>query len=101
MRVHLGEEMCSRRDQDEFGFPTNSQSQTPLEAESTHGALTCQCLRKNGVGTGTQFQLIHKFLLFQMKTADMNCRNFNARRCEILLVPESPLKGSFEFSQSS
>ena len=53
MHLHLGEETYSQRDQDEFGFPTNSQNETLLDAESTHRASTSQCLLENGVGSET------------------------------------------------
>ena len=39
-----------------------------------------------------QFQLIHKFLLSQMKAAVRKCLNFNPCQCEIVLIPRSPLQ---------
>ena len=45
--------MYSHRDPDGSGLLTSSQNRTLLEAESTHQAITCQCLLKNGVGSKT------------------------------------------------
>ena len=57
MHVYVGEETYSHRDQEEFGFTTNSQNQTLLEAESTHRASTCQCLLVDEVDSKTSVRV--------------------------------------------
>ena len=93
MHVYFGEETYSHRDQDEFGFPTISQIQTLHVAESTQRALTCHCLLGNGVGSGTLVPVDPHISAFSNENRR---QEVYANYCEIVLIPRSPLKGSFE-----
>ena len=92
---------ASHRDSDESGFPTNSQNQTLLEAELTHPELTCQCLLENGVGSERSIPIDPRIFVVAYENRRLEVSHFNACQCEIVLIPRSPMKSSFEFRQST
>ena len=101
VRVHVGEETYSHRDQDESGFPTSSQNKALLEADSTHRASPCQCLLKNGVGSETSVPVDPQVSLVANESRRQEVSQFQCLSMLTVLIPRSPLKCSFEFRQCS
>ena len=101
MHVHLGEETYSHRDLDECDFPTKSHSQTLLEAELTHLEVTCQYLLENGVGSERSIPIDPRIFVVANENRRLEVSQFQCCQCEIVLIPRSPMKSSFEFRQSS
>ena len=92
MHVHLGGETYPHRDLDESGSqPVRRTRHSSKLSEFIGRELVSVCSR-TALAQRHQFQLIHKFLLSQMKAAVRKCLNFNPCQCEIVLIPRSPLQ---------